>query len=179
MKRESVAAIWVGALALSISQLSIAVASEAEQKGIVLNQLGFQPQGPKRAILRSDARDVLQWKLIDSANTTKAEGKSIAFGLNAASGERVHIIDFSPYAQTGSGYRLVINDQASRPFDISTSIFKALKFDALAYFYHNRSGVPIEARYVKDPKWARPAGHAPEKVTCFDKKDERGNQWPG
>jgi endoglucanase len=32
---------------------------------------------------------------------------------------------------------------------------------------------------VKDPKWARPAGHAPELVTCFNKKDVRGNQWPG
>jgi endoglucanase len=181
MMVRDLAAISIGAIAIGLSSyvLPAAMASEPERMGIVLNQLGFQPQGPKRAILRSNSTEALTWKLLDAANSTKAEGSTTVFGLDTASAEHVHIIDLSQYARAGRGYRLVVNDQASRPFEISADAFKALKRDALAYFYHNRSGIPIEARYVEDAKWARPAGHAPERVTCFNKKDERGNQWPG
>jgi endoglucanase len=181
MMAKALASVSIWALAISFSQglLPVAVASEPERIGIVLNQLGFQPSGPKRAILQSKSSDALNWKLLDAANSIKAEGKTAAFGLNAASAEHVHIIDFSQYAQAGRGYRLVVDEQESRPFEISADVFKSLKLDALAYFYHNRSGVPIEARYVRDAKWARPAGHAPERVSCFDKKDQGGNQWPG
>src|SRR5690606_7687569 len=108
-----------------------------------------------------------------------ASGNTLVFGLNPASGEHVHQVDFSGVKVAGEGFRLVVAGETSRPFSIAAGLFDSLKDDAIAYFFHNRSGIPIEAAYVKDAKWARPAGHLPEVVPCFDKKDERGNRWPG
>jgi endoglucanase len=51
--------------------------------------------------------------------------------------------------------------------------------DALNYFYHNRAGVPIEARFAGGEQWARPAGHVGERATCVSGKDSKGNVWPG
>ncbi len=146
---------------------------------IQLNQVGFAVDGPKRAILKSDADKPLEWKLVDADGKVFAQGTSVVFGENPQSGERVHQIDFSAYDREGSHLRLSIAGQQSNAFVISKHPYPELKYDALAYFYHNRSGAPIEAAYMKDPKWARPAGHMPEKVTCFNQKDTRGNQWPG
>ena len=45
-----------------------------------------------------------------------------------------------------------------------------MKYDALAYFYHNRSGLPITMPYARDKKWTRAAGHMSDKsVPCFPK----------
>ncbi len=150
-----------------------------ELPNIRFNQLGFQPEGPKRAIVKSDAKAPLEWQLLDANGKAVASGRTRVFGTNAGSAEHVHQIDFSSIREAGDGYRLVVGGETSRAFAIQAGIFDALKYDALAYFYHNRSGIPIEAKYVKDAKWARPAGHANEVVHCFDKKDLRGNEWPG
>ncbi len=54
-----------------------------------------------------------------------------------------------------------------------------LRYDALAYFYHNRSGIEIEAQYVGE-EYARPAGHLTDaEVTCFKGKDNSGKDWSG
>lgn len=57
--------------------------------------------------------------------------------------------------------------------------YRRLAHDALSYFYHNRSGIPIEARFAGGEQWARPAGHPQEEVTCFSGQDTKGNRWPG
>lgn len=57
--------------------------------------------------------------------------------------------------------------------------YERLAHDALSYFYHNRSGTPIDARFAGGEQWARPAGHPREAVTCFAGEDTRGNRWPG
>lgn len=67
----------------------------------------------------------------------------------------------------------------AQPNDHSPKYYGQLAHDALAYFYHNRSGIPIEERYVGSKQWARPAGHPNEKVDCFARTDNRGNRWPG
>jgi endoglucanase len=59
----------------------------------------------------------------------------------------------------------------SEPFAIGSDIYSQVKYDALAYFYHNRSGTPILAEVVGE-EWARPAGHlsdaAVETTACLD-----------
>lgn len=146
---------------------------------IRFNQLGFELDGPKRAIVASDAKAPLEWRLVDANGKTVSSGSTTVFGTNAGSGEHVHHIDFSGTRRAGDGFRLLVGDDTSRAFSIAENIFGELSYDALAYFYHNRSGIPIEAKYLEDAKWARPAGHANEVVHCFDKKDPRGNEWPG
>ena len=54
--------------------------------------------------------------------------------------------------------RLTVGEQVSYPFDITAKPYDSLRRDSLAYFYHNRSGIPIDAKYVGEA-YARPAGH--------------------
>jgi endoglucanase len=79
----------------------------------------------------------------------------------------VHVIDFSPFRVAGRGYELAVGTERSRPFEIGTGIYRKLKYDALAYYYHNRSGIEIAMPYAREPQWTRPAGHLSDKsVPC-------------
>jgi endoglucanase len=108
-----------------------------------------------------------------------AKGLTRVVGDDAASGEHVHQVDFSGFHTGGEGFRLVVGEAQSRPFRITTHPLGRLKYDALAYFYQSRSGIPIEARLVGDPKWARPAGHLPERATCVRGEDMQKVRWAG
>ncbi|MCW3847423.1 glycoside hydrolase family 9 protein [Sphingomonas sp. LB-2] len=145
---------------------------------IRLNQTGFETLGPKRAMLGSAAHGALDWQLLDARGGVVLRGRTAVFGQDAASGENVHVIDFTAWRKAGKGYRLKVVDMESRSFDIGLHPRGNLAADAAAFFYHQRAGIPIEARFV-GATWARPAGHATEIAPCFAGKDLRGNDWPG
>ncbi len=64
------------------------------------------------------------------------------------------------------------------PFAITDDLYARLEKDAMAYFYGNRSGTPIEAEFAGE-QWARPAGHTTDsEVTCWTGTDPDGNTWP-
>jgi endoglucanase len=144
-----------------------------------MNQQGFLPDGIKRAILPHPSARPLPWRLVDAKGRTRASGLTQLFGADSASGSNVHRIDFTGFSAAGSGYRLVVNGAESRPFSLDQAIYGPLARDALAYFYHNRAGTLIEARYAGGAQWARPAGHLPEKAKCVAGPDAHGNRWPG
>nr|WP_114953256.1 glycoside hydrolase family 9 protein [Sphingosinicella terrae] len=144
-----------------------------------LNQIGLLPDEPKRALLPSQAATPLPWRLLDEAEQPRAQGETVVIGPDAASGETLHLIDFSGFDGTGSGFRLEAGAARSRPFRIAPDLYARLPFDALAYFYHNRAGTPIEARHAGGERWARPAAHRPERATCFAGEDEVGQSWSG
>ncbi|TDD49501.1 endoglucanase [Kribbella antibiotica] len=123
-----------------------------------VNQLGYLPSGPHRATYVTDATTPLVWTLVDSGNKTVASGKTAPYGPDALSGDSVQLIDFGAYKRSGTGFTLVVGDDVSEPFDIAKNLYTALRQDSLEYFYNNRSGIPIEAKYVGDA-WARAAGH--------------------
>ncbi|HEX8239937.1 MAG TPA: glycoside hydrolase family 9 protein [Allosphingosinicella sp.] len=154
------------------------LAAAGEPAPMRLNQLGVLPDGPKRAMLAHPSEAPLDWRLVDSAGRSRATGRTTVFGDDRWSGEHVHRVDFSGYRKVGSGYRLVVGQAASRAFSISPRLYDRLPSDALAYFYHNRAGTPIEARYVGGER-ARPAGHVGERATCVAGADSKGNRWPG
>lgn len=138
-----------------------------------VNQLGYLQSGPKRATFVTDETTPQAWRLLDSTNGVVAQGNTKPYGADVMSGTNVQLIDFAQYRRAGEGYRLAIGDQLSEPFAISNDIYQRLRQDALAYFYDNRSGIPIEAEYVGAER-ARAAGHlgiAPNQgdtsVPCF------------
>ena len=145
---------------------------------IRLNQTGFETLGPKRAMLGSAAHGALDWQLVNARGGVELRGRTSVFGDDKSSGENVHAIDFSSFQKAGQGYRLRIGEMESRPFDIGPHPRGNLANDAAAFFYHQRAGMPIEARYV-GAEWARAAGHVTEVAHCFSGKDARGNEWPG
>ena len=126
---------------------------------IRVNQVGYLPNLPKLATVVSTSTSPLTWQLKNSGGTVVASGSTTVFGNDAASGDQVHIADFSSYTTQGTGYTIVVGSVASYPFDISATAYRTLKYDALAYFYHNRSGIAITMPYAGASQWTRPAGH--------------------
>lgn len=167
----------VGLLALGAGGAG-AASPEPAASAIRFDQVGFTPEGLKRFVIASDARAPLPWRLERTDGTVVAKGRTRLFGLNAASGERVHRLDIARRLPVGS-YRLRVGDMVSRPITIATRPFAPLFRDAMSFFYQQRSGVPIAAALVQRPDLARAAGHAPEIVSCFDGVDREGVRWPG
>lgn len=172
----SAATILAGALLSATTQ---AQDRDEPRRAVRMSQVGFETHGPKAASLPSPARQPLAWRVLDAADAVVAEGRSQVFGQDAASGEHVHTIDFSQLRTPGQAYRLIVGDQESRPFVVADHPHRSLQYDALAYFYQNRAGVPILAEHVPRPDLARPAGHPEETATCFSGVDRVGTVWPG
>jgi endoglucanase len=157
---------------------STQAAAAPAPSSVRLNQVGILLDGPKRAVVSNGARQPLPWSLIDPSGRMVASGRTTVFGQDRWSGEHVHQVDFSRVRQPGRALALRVGEAASRPFDISASPYGRLPYDALAYFYHNRAGTPIEARFVGEGL-ARPAGHPDERATCVEGADSKGNVWRG
>jgi endoglucanase len=139
-----------------------------------VNQVGYVPSGPKRATWVSDTTTPAQWQLKREDGVVVSRGRTRVFGADGPSGDHVHLIDFSDYHQPGKGYTLVVGNVASYPFEISSHLYDRLRYDAVGFFYPQRSGIAILAEYA-GAAYARPAGHmgiAPNKgdtnVPCFD-----------
>ncbi len=134
---------------------------------ILVNQVGYFTNLAKLATLRSDAKQQLDWKLFTAEGREAAFGKSQPAGLDVPSGDVVHIVDFTAYKGTGRGFTLAVGADRSRPFEIGAGIYHKLKYDALSYFYHNRSGIEIAMPFAGGEQWVRPAGHLSDKsVPC-------------
>jgi len=147
------------------------VAGPPAAAAVLVNQVGYLPAFPKIATVRSAASTPLDWALLDAAGKKVAAGKTAVFGPDAASGDTVHLADFSAFRTPGDGYRLAVGKDLSAPFAIRADVYAKLKYDALALFYQNRSGIPIAMPYAGDRRYVRPAGHAWDaKVGCQDKQ---------
>ena len=132
-----------------------------------VNQLGYLPAQPKLAVLVSAADAPVAWELLSASGEVVAQGNSQPHGDDAASGEHLHLIDFSSARTEGDGYVLRAGQAKSHPFAIRGGLYEPLLYDALAFFYHQRVGVEIKMPFAGAPQWARPAGHVGDKsVPC-------------
>jgi endoglucanase len=131
---------------------------------VLVNQLGYLPQRPKLAMVKSVSPAPLAWQLRAAGGGVVVSGLTKVLGMDAASGDHVHLIDFSPVRAPGRGYTLVVGPDASHPFAIAEDLYARLKYDALSYFFHNRSGIEIALPYAGGAQWARPAGHLGDKA---------------
>lgn len=175
MRKRLAASVGAAALAASIGTARAEPAANA----VRMSQVGFETQGPKMATVEDAASRPLPWRIMDASGARVAQGVSKVFGPDAASGQSVHTIDFQSLHTDGDGYRLIVGCHESRPFAILPHPHARLKYDALAYFYQNRAGVPILAAHVSRPDLARDAGHPREEATCFSGADTAGVVWPG
>lgn len=143
-------------------------ASAQNIPAIAVNQVGYLPRATKIATLKSAATAPLKWELVDASGKVVQSGETRVFGNDGASGEHVHLIDFTGAKATGERFVLRVEKNESFPFDIAPNIYEKMKYDALAYFYQNRSGIEITMPYAGDPSLARPAGHLSDKsVKCL------------
>ena len=128
-----------------------------------VNQTGYFPYARKRATIVSDAPDPIAWTLKNGSGEVVLAGMTTVFGADEASGDVVQIADFSACVTEGQGYVLCVEkdgeELAGHPFDIGNDLYRQLKYQALSYFYHNRSGIAIEMPFAGSPEYERPAGH--------------------
>jgi len=150
----------------------------APEEWVSVNQTGYLPAAPKRAVYADDTEGPLTWRLVDAATgEVWMIGRTRGNTFDAATGSVAHVADFSRFARPGT-YVVVINGVESAPFEIGEDIYAPLRIDALRYFYLNRSGIELDAAYAGD--WARPAGHLSDNnVTCFRGRDADRVNWPG
>jgi endoglucanase len=121
-----------------------------------VNQVGYLPNGPKRATLVTDSASPVPWQLKHDGQQV-ASGTSTPAGAERTSGLNVHTIDFTAYKGTGTGYTLTADGETSHPFDLSAQAYDQLKADALSVYYPWRSGIAIDNAIA--PGYGRPAGH--------------------
>ena len=138
---------------------------------VLVNQTGYFPGLAKVATARTGA--ATKWELHEASKGVVASGTTVPVGPDAASGDQVSIVDFSDFKKEGNGYTLTVGTETSHPFDIRDDLYSKLKYQALAFFYHSRSGIELKMPYVGEAQYARPAGHVnvpPNKgdkdVTC-------------
>lgn len=138
-----------------------------------VNQVGYLTEGPKQGTFVTESTEALAWTLLDASGTEVATGTTTPLGVDPSSEQNVHAFDFGEVSTPGDGYTVTIGEETSEPFAIGDDLYSTLRSDALAYFYHNRSGVEIDAALVGE-EYARPAGHvnvAPNQgddgVTCW------------
>ncbi|MFE1382447.1 glycoside hydrolase family 9 protein [Streptomyces sp. NPDC058740] len=152
-------ALLLGGLApAAAAAVPAAAARIAATAAVRVNQVGYLPDGPKRATVVTTATQALTWQLRNASGTVVASGSTVPRGADAPSGQSVQVADFSSYKTTGTGYVLAVDGGSSDPFDIRADLYDPLRSDAMAFFHHQRSGVAIDASLV-GPAYARPAGH--------------------
>lgn len=148
-----------------------------------VNQVGYAPNATKVATVATSLTAPVSWELRQSGNVVLS-GMTAPFGMDAATGENVHLIDFSSFNIEGSSYTLHVGADQSHPFNVAVNIFRSAKYDALRYFYHNRSGIAIQTQftgggngsYPANSLLSRPAGHL---NVSPNRGDSNVPCWPG
>ncbi len=123
-----------------------------------VNQVGYLPDGPKRATWVAGSVIPTDWRLLDASGAEVANGATKYYGEDNSAGEVVQLIDFSSVEVTGDGFTIVVGNEVSHPFSIRGDIYSDLRTDALEYFYPVRSGIEIDGA-IYGEEYARPAGH--------------------
>lgn len=157
---------------------------EAKQRAnIITNQVGYFTNQNKRATLISEEKSGVKFELLNADGLVVWEGISEPFGFDAPSGDNVHILDFSEFNIDGTYMLKAETGEKSRAFEIGViDNYSGLLFDALNYFYQNRSGIEIEEKYITSgdtAALARAAGHAPDIAEIqhiFDYEASEGKQ---
>lgn len=77
------------------------------------NQYGYAVHGPKRASIVNSSTTPVRWRLLDDSGAVVTSGRTHVQGTDAASGDHVHIADFSSVRKAGTGYTLAVGDATS------------------------------------------------------------------
>lgn len=127
---------------------------------ISVNQVGYLPQGPKLATLRTTAAAGVPWELRDANGAPLASGTSLPFGADALSGDTLQRIDFSTFTGSGSGLRLASEGATSAPFSVASDVYADLSRDSLRFYYYQRCGQALSEPQAEGDSFARSLDHA-------------------
>ncbi|CAM2064735.1 Endoglucanase [Sulfidibacter corallicola] len=127
---------------------------------IFLNQIGFHPEGEKRALAIGAERE--PFRVVDESGRVVFEGMLGAASFWPYSGQHMRCADFSAVTKSGR-YRLKLKSgTTSHPFRIAEDIFRPVLTAAIKAYYFNRSGTAVST--ALGGAWARAAGHPDTRV---------------
>jgi len=119
---------------------------------IHINQLGYRPDDPKKAVMPQNETEFQIVRVSDK--TVAYEGKAGEPLADAASADTVRIADFSGLKEEGE-YFIRAGEKRSFPFTISGNPYKKLRAALLEMFNYQKCGVDLECGL-----WSHPACHA-------------------
>jgi endoglucanase len=164
----------VRAAVLGTALLFGTAAAEPPASPIRFNQQGFAVGEPVTISLAFPR--TVSWSLRDERGRVVAAGKATP-RFDAGAGDSVATVRIAAALPAGR-YALTAGGVTSRPITITARPFQPLFRDAMSFFYQQRAGTPILARYVQRPDLARVAGHPNERASCFAGTDMLGLVWP-
>ena len=129
--------------------------------GIALNQLGYLPGASKVAAV--PAGEATAFRVVEAdAGRVVLRGRLGTTARWEPAGEDVRLADFSALKRPGH-YRLQVDGQPDSPaFDIAGDVYAAVNAAALKAYYFNRASTSLPGMHAS--RWARPAGHADDRV---------------
>ncbi len=135
---------------------------EWNRAAIVTNQVGYFKDASKKATWITENQKSEKFYVLDENGKEVYKGESKPMGNDSDSGDSVQVLDFSDFNEEGT-FTLKAGDSVSREFTVGgTDTYSGLLYDALNYFYQNRSAIEIESRYITSgdtAALAHAAGH--------------------
>ena len=124
-----------------------------------VNQLGYLPDGPKRATLVTRSAGPVPFTVRTTDGATLGSGRSEPWPVRPepTSGLDVHVLDLTGLTGSGVDLRVVTPEGTSHPFAVRPDLYRDLRADALRFFRLMRSGDPVPEEAA--PGYGRPAGH--------------------
>src|SRR5262245_26684971 len=148
------AAGWLLAAGLFITALGVDSASDGSKR-IRVNQLGYRPGDPKVAFVDGSSRVSFTVRQTDTGQVAFEGTSGVARALDAASGDQVSALEFTPLRAEGE-YVITTADGLSSPaFRITPSVYDAALGATLRSFTYQRCGAPI----TDGSPFARPVCH--------------------
>src|SRR5690606_27652922 len=92
-------------------------AAERALPNVRVNQVGYFPGARKLATVVNPSTEPLDWELLQEGKAVQT-GKTTPVGVDADSGDSVHLIDFTKVRTAGTGYVLRVGDDHSPAFEI-------------------------------------------------------------
>lgn len=147
-------------LLLLIVQLGVAQIKDTSSNPIRLNQIGFYPNGPKKAIVLSgDGRSfnirALNKRTVFRGILTPSVNPSFA-------GKTTYIADFSSFNKPGEYVLTVTGAGNSYPFKIAGNVHQNVAKGVIKAYYFMRASTALPVKYAG--KWSRAEGHPDDKV---------------
>lgn len=144
------------------SEYDYVAAEEWNRAAIVTNQVGYFTDAAKKATWITENQKSEKFYVLDASGKEVYKGESQPMGNDADSGDSVQVLDFSDFTEAGT-YTLKAGDSVSREFTIGgTDTYSGMMYDALNYFYQNRSAIAVESQYITSgdtAALAHAAGH--------------------
>lgn len=135
--------------------------AQAAPEKILLNQVGFYPEGPKIAVVVND--DAVNFSIKSSKDNKVAfKGKLSEKRKSPFSSKFTRIADFSAFKKSGKYYVEIPGLGRSYPFLVKNDVHEEVAKASVKGFYFQRLGIDLDTKYAG--QWARPAGNPDNKV---------------